>query len=304
MKRTMQWLALGLTLLMLMTSCHEKKMQPQADTLTESAETEAQWQFIDFDEVSFATERQKRIWCRALSKTLRSLRNSYYDPYYEKYDGDFPGYLDLDGLLYGHSIALFDADMDGVPDLLIDMGGGSAANQEFIVYDIFTGEPKGDFSSGWEGNACTYYHTESGTYSQITEYTLRGGFDTRYHYVCRRAADSEEELLFHATYSLQRELIKPDGVTVTDVKEYWIANRFKHLGEYVDADTYLSEHEHFTRTHVRIPQTEMRVFDLGDLTEDFDDRDLQSDAEYMLTARGAKKLARKLMYSGQDYIRK
>lgn len=303
MKRMIRWLALGLTLLILMTSCNGDSLQPQADG---TSDTDTEWQSMDFESVRFATDRQKRVWRRALAKTLRGLRNSYYDPYYADYEGDMGRYLDLDGLVYGRSLAMFDVDTDGVPELLIDMGGGSAGNQEFDVYDIFTGEKKANLSSGWGGTVCTYYNTEEGEYCQINEYTLRGGFDTRYHTVCRYRTGDESGCLFHVSYYLERELITadgPEGETVTGVNERWTAGGFEYLGERVDADEYLSEYEHFIRTHVRIPQTEMRVYSISDLTDGFTDRDCRENAEYMLTARGARRMARRLLAAGQEYIR-
>lgn len=82
----------------------------------------------------------------------------------------------------GYALALFDVNVDGVPELLECEAGGSAGNVDFYAYDLLTGELFAEFSGGifagdHNGAWCIYYDSVEDTYVPIGLYTTRSGHE-------------------------------------------------------------------------------------------------------------------------------
>ena len=120
------------------------------------------------------------------------------------------------GIVYGVNMGLFDINIDGIPELFVNLGGGSAGNDCYVVYDIMTGQivsecldGSGDFS--WS----VFYNQNEKCYLPIAQCDFRGGAMGVYKQVMTAEKDAETakyvtKTLFSASYCF-KEVYLEDG---------------------------------------------------------------------------------------------
>lgn len=165
---------------------------------------------------------------------------------------------------YGHYYALFQVNGDDTPELLVDLGGGTAGNAFYEAYDIYTGECVGQLSGGCnEDSWCYYYHAEDGTLGAIEHTRLRlgwaGAIDGCYMMVYKNGG-LEDGGYLGISYEhriLNDKLFDSNGSLVVNTETVvWDINA---CGVEIDIERYIDARIELERTWIRIPETTMRV---------------------------------------------
>lgn len=142
----------------------------------------------------------------------------------------------------GYALALFDVNVDGVPELLECEAGGSAGNVDFYAYDLLTGELFAEFSGGifagdHNGAWCIYYDSVEDTYVPIGLYTTRSGHE---------------------------EYIKTiSTLFLTDEGKYTEQNLFSNVS---NADILSCSYDEFASRYMRISSTEILLIRWADVS--------------------------------------
>ena len=120
-------------------------------------------------------------------------------------------------IVAGCDMGLFDVNLDGVPELLLNLGGGSARNDYFYIYDILTGEKLGTINGGGSDAWAIYYDIESNTYIPIGRYDWGSRDSGSSHFVKTIIFDETvqeycEKSLFYSAYEYdKKELLDENG---------------------------------------------------------------------------------------------
>lgn len=144
----------------------------------------------------------------------------------------------------GYDYGLLDIDLDGVPELLVNLGGGSAGNAFYEVYDIMTGENKGTLDGGYDGDICVYVDAKNGGFALVGEYVWRMGWDTRMHFtnIIATRGDIQNAVSLYAGYTLT-------------IDEEIVGSHFTVDGAEVGFERYKNARAHFEKSNIRISET-------------------------------------------------
>lgn len=292
-------------------SCSSKNKGNDEDTTTEeilikSEETEKikyiyKTKYIGFE---FVTDDQKREWRSALA----SLLNNEKTPVYEKGEG-LVGYTylypDRPCIETGYQLALFDFNADGMPELLVNVGGGSAGNAFYYVYDVMSGEEIGTLDGGHDNSWCIYFNQSTGKFEAIGQFEWRSGWMGKIRFVNKAMITNTmawDEAYLHET-SLMCAYYDIDAaeVELTDEEiaegvhasweEIYPGVRFWVNGDSASIGTYFNAQDEFTENYIRISETGIQLIDWDDVISEEDN-----------VAVKAEKMAEALIISNQKFI--
>lgn len=187
-------------------------------------------------------------WCNDLNATLSKL----------KVEGVFDEHF-----MDGYALALFDIDNDGIPEIIEAEASGSSGGVLYIAYDMKTGKVEADFTGGvfhsehsevW----CVYRDIETNTYKIIENSTTRGGSTGFTRHISELQYDTNtyectEKSLFSISYNIEETVVDNELVEDT-VTVYHYYN-----GERVTASEYNYQYDLFIASHIRIPETGMKL---------------------------------------------
>ena len=235
--------------------------------------------------VSFASAEEKAEWQNSVEALITELR---------KIDGE--SVFDS-----ANAFGLFDVNLDGKPELIRVLPGGSAGNMSCDAYDITTGEKLGSFGSGrfnygavgeFEINSdsgwCTYYKKDTKEFVNVGIVTTRGGGELRYTnieqlYYNEELQSYDSKSLLYTAYTIDIDV--EDG----DFIEAGVSTEYKVAGEDVLLDDYIDARDAFLKNYVRIDEASMRyvrVNDMGNRDEGF-----------------AREMTQKLFGSAQEFVK-
>lgn len=244
----------------------------------------------------YATDAQKEQWREALVKLI----SNQAVPCGE--DGALTEYKpprpDEPSISEGWSMGLFDITRDGVPELLVNLGGGSAGNDYFYVYDIFSGQMLCQLNGGGDCAWGTYLDVANDTYVPIGRYDWRSGYFGSMHYITtveydKKSKEYDERTLFHAEYEHNNVLKYDENGEIIDLElkiEYCI---FEVGDESVYFQDYHYKVTEFYQTHSLVPHTGLKLYRWEDVADEADD-----------ATERAEKMAQMLLFgSGQQFVR-
>ncbi len=238
-------------------------------------------------EVVFLSQREKQKWIEPLVERLSTMKPMAGER-------SLPGETD-DRIDYGLAVGLFDMDLDGTPELMMYVGGGSSGISNVNVYDLYTGEYLGMVDGGWS----VYWDTERGTPEVLSRCSLRWGTAGWSFYVDRavmtqadgqRTVTSEEWLSVHYTLE-QIRLPSEDGELLFE--DVCTGATFRVDGEEVHLDQFPTAYYAFADGRLRLPETDLTFHWWSHVC------DGEEDAE----AR-ARKMAEALVSSEQQFVKR
>jgi len=227
---------------------------------------------IDGKSIEFASEYETEKWREPLERLLsNTVDREYWDETAENFVEKGPAYPDRPWIEKGKGCALFDFTGDGVPELLVDMGGGSAGNAPYEVYDIYTGENIGFHESSPGDAICCYYDREEEKTEVVSKYYWRSGWSSKLFFTSFiRPCEGgfEEKLYLYAGYSMEHEYTgEDDFYTVCSSMDCSIWE------ERADPEWYLAERDYFDTRYIRIPETALEYVSWFDVKEKGDSHD-------------------------------
>lgn len=250
----------------------------------------------EYQEV-YVSDAVKAEWYAPLVKLLSNQEESYGNPQ-DGIIGYEPPRPDDPSIAAGCDMGLFDVNLDGVPELLLNLGGGSAGNDYFYVYDIFTGENIGTINGGGSEAWAVYYDVENNKYITIGRYDWRSGDSGSRHFVKTIIYDENnheyrEKSLFFSSYEYDKiERVDENGdfsgidIEIADVS-------FGVNGESSEFQNYHYEITEFYQKHCLVPYTGIKLFYWSDVSDE--------DDSYQ---ERAEKMANMLLYgSEQKFIK-
>lgn len=222
-----------------------------------------------------------------LIKLLANRKEMYYQ---DGADVQFiPPDPDSPSIAYGYRCGLFDFTGDGIPELAVEPHGysGSSGATEYWIYDIYTGDQIAEIHTG-EGSICLYYSIKHDSVAIINAYTTQCGYSEPSKATVSEVFDFAsgefvEDFRMNES-SLMHHENGMDSPLVTEI-------RYSVNGETVDWHGYHSQVEHFIANYIRIPETELRLIDWSDVSENGAGRFVR-----------AEKMADALIGSAQKYI--
>ena len=258
---------------------------------------------INGREFYFVSDEVKQEWKEPLAKLLSNVLIPYGE------HGEILGYeatIDPKAPVIPqcYECGLLDITMDGVPELLVHPFGyfGSSGTATYFVYNIYSGQKLGEIDGGNGQSWCLYYNTEYDSVDLIGQYWLRGGWAWRDRYITEVYYDESimecfEAQQFRTSHEItgeQTDIVDedPDDMfyTATWSESYPSTTYYVNRQE-VYLDDYYAEYNHFVKTCIRIPETELILISWDDVSGDEDD----------YTTKGAK-MAEALVTSEQEFI--
>lgn len=242
-----------------------------------------------YSERIYATDAEKREWRDAIVKLISNQKYDYGD--WDEQEMPRPNDPCIE---YGYSMGLFDINMDGIPELLLDLGGGSLGNYYFYAYDIMTGEHIAQIDGGVNGEWSFYYDMENETYRPIGIYTWRDGSLGCMNFVTTIAFDEEdkcyvEKCLFYSEYSYYYIL----DYDYDSMEPHPASVKFLIEGKPHASQNYYYYMVKFFQKHSLVPHTGLKLYQWDDVSDEEDD-----DWER------AEKMAEKLLFdSEQKFIK-
>lgn len=258
-------------------------------------------QYVDF---AFITDVQKEAW-RPL---LVSLLNNKKTEIYEKGDG-LSGfevlYPDRPYIENGLHLGLFDFNTDGTPELLVNLGGGSACNAFYYVYDITTGQEIGALDGGFEDSWCIYFNRKTGEYEAIGQFEWRSGWMGKERFVHKATISDtmgmQKNYLHQSSWMYAYYEIDAVRVPVNEedseqgIEEAWdeiyTGVSFSVNGDRASIREYFDAQDDLTQNYVRIAETGICLVGWNEVTNEDDD-----------VAERAEKIADALLSSKQKYV--
>lgn len=249
--------------------------------------------YIESKELSFVSDESKEAWREPLKRLLANMKQ-----WVRWGDSDEARLVAPDSTVpsieYGHYFGLLDLNMDGIPELLVDVGGGSSGNAYYCVYDIMSGKCLGYMDGAGDNTWCTYLNTTTGEYELIGQFQLRCGWSGRERYIYKANLLSEaneygdyieQSLCFSAYYDLEMVEIAENQYDEVCTASYYA------YGEACTMDRYFSAYDTFMETHIRIPETALQLFAYWNICDGETDRFIK-----------AEKMADALLSSPQKFI--
>lgn len=257
--------------------------------------------YIDFE---FISDDQKESWKDSLVKLLNNEKSLVFDE-----GGDLVGYSylypDRPCIEIGYQLALFDINTDGTPELLVNVGGGSAGNAFYCVYDIMTGEEIGNLNGGHTDSWCIYFNRITGKYESIGQFEWRSGWMGKSRFVKKATITYtmawNEPYLQEIDWMYAYYDIDAVDIELTDDNIYegydsawdevYTGVRFRVNGDSAYIDDYFAAQDSLTEDYVRIAETGIQLISWGNVTNEEDD-----------VAAKAEKMAEALISSDQKFV--
>ncbi len=227
----------------------------------------------------FATEKQKDVWKEPVKELVSELKKQ-----------ERPNSFSMNAFAY----ALFDVNLDGVPELVQVKPGGSAGNVFYEGYDICTGLCVATFGGGnFNGNQekawCVYYDQDAEELQNICVCTTRGGADRRFKTISHLVFNNEtnlydEETMFYNSYSLDVEIVDDKLV------EKEVSVEFKLGDKEVGLEEYNQQYDYFLGNYIRVYETAMEFVYVKDLEK------VETEEEF------AEMVTEKLFSTSQEFI--
>ena len=213
-------------------------------------------------DINFIPPEAKKEWIEPLTRLLTNVKRLWeIDPNEEDGGEEY--------VVYGYYVGLLDIDMNGTPELLVDVGGGSSGNAYYYVYDILTGEHIGSLHGAANDNSwCFYVNSESREYELVGQYQLRIGWSGRERFV--EKAWMEEGGVVERLYLLISHDISLASPEEDSYEEKYDSCRFYINGEEATLDEYYSEYDNFSENLIRIKETELCLFTWGEVSDEGD----------------------------------
>ena len=222
---------------------------------------------ISYKDIEFVSTETRELWREPLVKLLSNKAIPYGS------GGEIIGYTylfpDQPCIANGYQLGLYDFDIDAVPELIVNLGGGSAGNAYYYVYDIMTGELLGSLDGGFDKSWCTYFNLDTGKYE----------ISWLYAYYEIDAAELE----------LTQEEI--DAGIHSSWDEIYTGVKFRVNGKESYIGAYFSGYDFFLENYIRIPETALLLVDWDDVCDYDEDQ-----------TNRAQKMTEALLSSRQQFI--
>lgn len=280
-------------------SVYETESQKQAETIPNIEYIYC----ISYDDIQFASIETRESWREPLVKLLSNKAIPYGS------GGEIMGYTylypDQPCIANGYQLGLFDFDMDAVPELLVNLGGGSAGNAYYYVYDIITGELLGSLDGGFDKSWCTYLNLDTGKYEIIGQFEWRMGWQGKQR-IMRKATltntmSDNRKILYDSSWLYAYYEIDAAELELTQEEidagihaswdEIYTGVEFRVNGNESYIGTYFSEYDFFLENYIRIPETALLLVDWDDVCDYDEDQSVR-----------AKKMTDALLSSKQQFI--
>ncbi len=234
-------LAVLLSLAILLTACGSGALSKEHPRQTIGDKT-----------FTFASEKDKDAWRKPLERLLSNAREVGAEDY------DEPTYKDLPTFWNGRDCALFDVTLDGVPELIVNYGGGSAGNHFYEIFDLYTGASVGTFDGDAHDDWRVYYNTELDLICLMGVYGFREGWDINYTYHSQLTFDAERgeytsRVLYETKSVIQN--MNDDAPYVI----YYVGDQKVSEADYAAAMAA------FERTYIELDGTKLTFFSWYDL---------------------------------------
>lgn len=225
------------------------------------------------------TEEQKKEWYDALVKLISNEQGDIDDTQAPRPDEP--------SIARGYEMGLFDITCDGVPELFVNLGGGSAGNDYFYVYDIFSGEQIAIVEGGGDCAWNMYYDVENDCFEPIGRYDWRSGDAGSMHYVTTVEYDQKdkkyvEKQLFSAVYEYDKQMVFDELGRFAGFETEIEYAEYEMEGETANFQTYHYAMTDFYQQHSLVPHTGLVLFSRYEVMGD--EEDPQARAEKMATA--------------------
>ena len=202
-----------------------------------------------FLNIKFITDKEKESWKKPLQVLISDM----------KYKGDFDSHL-----WDGYALALFDINLDSVPELIEVDAGGSSGNVNYYAYNIYSGKlitsfEGGVFHSQHSDAWCIYLDIETDQFKIIGNSTTRGGStllnrhidELRYNSV---TGECTETSLFYAKYNIDKAMTEEGHLIEDNVCVQHFCN-----SKTVTVSEYNNQYDLFISSHIRISNTGMKL---------------------------------------------
>lgn len=254
------------------------------------ARDEREYTRIAGEDIYFASEAETEKWREPLEKLLSNTVGLQFE---DEITGEplpnNPPYPDRPSVEKGYGCALFDLTRDGIPELLVNLGGGvSSGVVTHRAYDIYTGEVLGEFD-GSSGSLCCYYAGKDEGIKTVNKYSFRCGWSGKSYYTSfiePAVGGFTEKMYLESHYEMEMKSLSENDFTIVCKSmtcEVW--------GEETEPENYLFERECFDENYIRIPETVMKYVSWYGLVSDDDTPEEQGE-----------KMTEALLSTGQRFI--
>lgn len=244
----------------------------------------------------YVSDEEKKQWRDAIVKLISNQDEAYGE------HGEIMGYEpprpDEPSIACGIDMGLFDVNVDGVPELLLNHGGGSAGNDFFSVYDILSGEHLGTIDGGGNKAWNIYYDIENDCFLPIGRYDWRSGDSGSMHYITTIRFSEEdqsyyEKTLFYSSYEYDKNYIEHEDGKIGGIELSIADVDFQVDGEPSGFQGYHYDLTEFYQQHSLVPHTGLLLYYWGDVSEKGDSYQER-----------AEKMADMLLFgSGQQFVK-
>lgn len=245
----------------------------------------------------YISDSEKEEWYDAIVKLISNQEEPYGTPAdgiigYEAPRPDEPS------IVWGLDMGLFDITGDGTPELLLNLGGGSAGNDYFYIYDIFSGMHIGVLGGGGDKAWNIYYDIQNDRYIPIGRYDLRSGDAGSSHHISTIQYSKEDQLyyekaLFYSAYEYDKIITKDEDGKIDSIELSIEDVDFMVNGEPEFFQDYHYKLTDFYQEYSLVPHTGLKLYYWSDVSDD--------DDSYQ---ERAEKMAQMLLYgSGQRFVK-
>lgn len=233
-------------------------------------ETVYRIQYLDYE---FISDDIKETWREPLEKLIANIK----EPLVE--NKDILDYVapdpDLPSIEPCFHLSLMDLNLDGIPELWANLGGGSSGNSFYYIYDIFTGEFLGSYGGAGAGSICAYLNTKTGKVEFFSKYQLRYG-------ACARSRHLDRVSLMKNLYEDSLEIYSESRLSeyysfdLLYEDDYGYFEKYSNASYYANGkectwDDYYNAYDDFYCDYMRIPETALQriyIYDYDDYKDD------------------------------------